>query len=220
MRPLPSRLLHMSSVAISVAFLAGCAGTKVHDIDSSGDSILASPRTIAVVTEVELSTPPRHETPEAQRASAHVTAAALDEKLTGLFGAHALRVVPPDAHPDLILRNRIVDIRTGSRALRLWVGYGAGKAELRVNTALMDPNHAVPVSLLSFQSTSTSGGMPSGGLISPALRSLSRDGLDTEVAETSAAIDKQVALYFAEQHWPYPARGTVSPQAPAGASSP
>lgn len=171
--------------------------------------MMPSPRTIAVVTEVALTAPPRHETLEAQQASAAATAAALDEQLGELFASRALIVVRPDAHPDLILHNRIADIRTGKRALRIWVGYGAGKAELQVNSVLEDPNHSSPVGLLSFQSASTSGGMPSGGLIGPALRSLSKDGLDKEVIETTSVIDKEVGKYFAAQHWPYPTANAV-----------
>jgi hypothetical protein len=187
--------------------LTGCAGTKVREVSAyQGAANYGAPRTVAVVTEIALNAPPRHETVEAQHASAVAAGASLTATISDLLASRALTVVPPDAHPDLFLRNRIVDLRTGNRALRLWVGYGAGKAELQVDTVLENPNQREPLNLLSFQSVSTSGGMPSGGLIGPALRSLSQDGLDKEVAETSDAIDKELGKYFGKQGWPYASR--------------
>ncbi len=123
--------------------------------------------------------------------------------LAGAFASRLrerhLEVVEVAARPDLLLHARIVDPRSGNRALRLPVGYGAGRAELRVATRL--ERQPLPswsdTPLLSFDTNSTTGKLP-GSLIGAALRSLgSDDGLDAQVRDTVTRIDAELDRYFA-----------------------
>lgn len=198
--PRPSVL----ATALAALLLSACAGTRIDSERSAPrTSEQTRPRTIAIVADADLA-PPRHETLASQQAAAAAIEVALRARLGALLTSHDLTVVDVDAHPDLILRCHIVDVRSGNKALRLFVGYGAGKAELRVNFALENPRVVEPPALLSFDALSTSGGMPGGGIIGPALRSLSKDGLEKEVGETTALVDKELGKYFVAQQWPYP----------------
>lgn len=197
---LPARWLLAPGLAL---LLGACAGTRLNNVGpmDSGASFPA-PRTVAIVTELALA-PPRHETAESQRASAVTVARELQDELRRTLASHGLTIVDASTVPDVILRCRVVDVRSGKKALRLFVGYGAGRAELRVDVTLERPDRSQAPALLTFESTSSTGSMPGGGLIGPALRSLSDSGLQKEVDDTTKLIDKQLAQYFLARQWPY-----------------
>lgn len=200
--PTSTRWLMVTGLAL---LLGACAGTHVNNVSLVRHEVVSpAPRTIAIVTEMALASP-RHETTESQQTSATTAAMALQDGLTQVLVNHGLAVVDANARPDVILRCRIVDVRSGKKALRLFVGYGAGRAELRVDVALERTGYSESSPLLTFETASTSGSMPGGGLIGPAIRSLSSDGLDKEARDTTASIDKQLAQYFQARQWPYPA---------------
>lgn len=174
----------------------------MNNVVSSHDIAVPAPRTIAVQTDVALAYPPRHETRAAQSASAGQVENILNSSLKATLLAHHLMVVDPAENPDLLIRCRIVDVRSGKRALRLFVGYGAGKAELAVMSSLELSRSPEGKPLLSFQTKSTTGGMP-GSVVGAAIHSFSKDGLDVEAAETVQQINNELGKYFASQGWPY-----------------
>jgi hypothetical protein len=192
-------------MAPGLALLLGaCAATRLNNVGPMDSGApFPAPRTVAIVTELALA-PPRHETAESQQASAVTVARALQSGLAQALATHGLTVVDAGAVPDVVLRCKIVDVRSGKKALRLFVGYGAGKAELRVDVALERPGLSPVRQLLTFESASSSGSMPGGGLIGPALGSLSDDGLQKEARDTTNLIDRQLAQYFQARQWPYP----------------
>jgi hypothetical protein len=189
-------------IGITILLVSGCAGSRVNNVVRSHDVAVPAPRTIAVQTEVELEYPPRHESKEIQLDAATQAGRSLNSDLESTLRARHLLVVNPNEKPDILLYNRVVDVRQGKRALRLFVGYGAGRAELEVNTSLRLPN-APQAPLLSFQAKSTTGTMP-GNVISGAVRSLGKDGLEVEVTETAKLIDSELEKYFLARGWPYP----------------
>jgi len=189
---------------LAIFVLSGCAGTRVNDSVSSRASGMPAPRTIAVVSEVRLGFPPRHESAATQAAAANQVNIVLNSELSATLREHRLTVVDASESSDLLLHTRIVDVRRGKKALRLLVGYGAGRAELQVDTSIELPHAPQARPLLSFQTKSTTGGMP-GNLIGAAVKSLLEDGLDTEVKDTVKQIDAELGQYFVSQGWPYEA---------------
>lgn len=187
---------------LALLILAGCAGTGVTNVMSSHPIKTSAPRTIAVLTDVKLAYSPRHESVATQSDAADQVNTALNSDLKATLLSNHLTVVDATEHPDLLLRSRIVDVRRGKKALRLLVGYGAGRAELQVSSSLELPHAPRSEPLLSFQTKSTTGGMP-GNLISAAVKSLGKDGLDVEVMETVKQIDDELGKYFVAQGWPY-----------------
>jgi hypothetical protein len=142
--------------------------------------------------------------------------AGLTEGLTNQLAARGLVVVPAGQAADLQLQTRILAVRSGSEALRVIVGYGAGKAVLETTDILSDLRTAPPVVLLSFGARSTTGGMPGPGLglanaangTAVALGTVGTahgltQGLPKEVNETTDDIDQQIGKYFADRSWSY-----------------
>lgn len=195
----------LTAMALS---LAGCAGTRVGEVTSQPAGLAASPpKRIEVVVE-DVSRPSKKASRLArQAADTQMVAAALSERLPRLLAAHQLVAVPAGQPADLVLRCRILDLRSGSKALRVFVGYGAGKTVLRVGVTLA-PAAARQASLLGFETNATTGGMPGGGFGIPAvageaLKAVNKDGLAAEVDQTLKAIDTQLNAYFVAQGWPY-----------------
>ena len=197
----------MTGFALSVA---SCAGTTVGPIVSQApNSSLAQPRTIALIVENDSQPPRRESRREKQLADAQMASTALTESMSKLLSSHQLVVVSANRPSDLVLHCRILDARSGSKALRVFVGYGAGKAALRVGVSLNDPGTQDRAPLLSFETNATSGRIPGGGfnaaaLVGEALNALKKDGLPHEIDQTTENIDEQLTKYFAAQNWSYP----------------
>ncbi len=177
------------------------------------------PRTVAVVVEDDSQAPEHASGRERQHADARQTAAVLTQSLSTLLGTRRLVVAPPARPADLILGCRLLDVRGGNTALRTLVGFGAGKAVLRVGVALSDTRTVTRPPLLGFEIDSTTGGMPGAGLglasgigggnalalggTAVGVPGALTQGLAREVEQITARIDEQLGLYFAAQYWPY-----------------
>ena len=99
------------------------------------------------------------------------------------------------------------------------VGYGAGKATLKVHVALVELINTSPP-LLAFDVTSTTGGAPGataglgvGTAVSSAVSLAGsalgvpgkmKQGLVPELATTAERVDDELANYFRAHEWPYP----------------
>lgn len=194
--------------------IAGCAGTKVGPVAANApDSFAGPPHRIAVIVEDASAVPEKPSKREAHATDVRETEAALTDGLSKLLASRQLQVVPADQAADLVLRCRILEIRGGSKALRLLVGYGAGKAVLRVGLSLSDPQHQGAQPLLSFESNGTTGRMPGSGFSLPGmagagLNSLKRDGLPKEADQLAEHVDEEFGKYFGAQNWPYPKSDT------------
>ncbi|WP_372394423.1 DUF4410 domain-containing protein [Azospirillum sp. HJ39] len=207
-RPGSARAARLLVIAAALS-IAGCAGTTVHEVASRPPTLSSlPPRSIGVVIEDESLPPEKPSRRARQAADLRTVSAALSERIPKLLASHRLAVVPAGQPPDLILRCRILALRSGSKALRVFVGYGAGKTVLQVGVTLADPA-ARDAPLLDFATHSTTGSMPGGGygipaLVGEGLKALQKDGLAVEVDQTLQAIDSRVGAYFLSQGWPYP----------------
>jgi hypothetical protein len=205
LRELNPRLLVLS---VGLA-LAGCAGTKVESVASvAPTSAVTNPRTIAIIVSNESPPPKKAKRRERQAADVRLASTALSKYLAESLTSHALVIVSAGRTADLTLRCRIVELRSGSKAARVFVGYGVGKTTLRVRVTLEDPKSPVGLSLLGFETKATTGSMPGGGstpyaLVGEGMKMLKKDGLGIEIEQTIKAIDKQIATYFSAQNWVY-----------------
>ncbi len=197
----------MIGIALCVT---GCAGTKVGPVASRApNNALEPPRTIAVIVENNSPAPKKASKREGQLADAQTTLTMLSESMTKLLAARQISAVPAGMPADLILRCRILDVSGGNKALRVLIGYGAGKAVLRVGVSLYDPKAESDTPLLSFETNGTTGKMPGPGfttraLVGDGLNALKKDGLPKEVDQATESIDQQLAKYFLARNWPYP----------------
>lgn len=199
-----SQLLSIRNFLIIMCLLmiSGCAGTKIQDFSSRHAPANMAPQKVAVLTDVKLEYPPRHETASTQVAAAEEVKNELNNQLTAMLIAHRLTIVSTNNTPDLIIKNQIVDIRKGKRSLRLFVGYGAGRAELEVLTTVINAREVNQKPLLSFKTKSTTGGMPS-SLIGGLIKSMKQDGIHVEASDTVKLIDITLRDYFISQNWNY-----------------
>jgi hypothetical protein len=152
-KPIAGRIPKWCIVVASCLCLAACAGTKVRDVVAA-DPVASSgvPHTVAVIVDND-STPPEKASRQArQAADAEQSVADLASGLNDMLSTHRLAVVRPGDKSDLILHCRITDVRGGNQLVRLLVGYGAGKAVLRMHVTLDD---AAGHTLLSFDTRST-----------------------------------------------------------------
>jgi len=190
--------------------LAGCEGTHVGLVTSHAPIVsLGPPRAITVVVEDDSPLPERKLCRKKHFADVETASAAFAQSLSRLLASRQLAVVPPDQPADLILRGRILDVCSGNKALRVFVGYGAGKAILRVGVSLDDPRTPQGPPLLSFETDGTTGKMPGGGynasgLVGDGLNALRKDGLPKEINQATEIVDQQLSKYFLAQNWPYP----------------
>ena len=190
--------------------VSGCAGTKLGPIaTTTPESFAGPPHTVAVIVEDGSVPPEKVSKREAHIKDVQETEASLTDELSKLLVSRQLQVAPAGQRADLVLRCRILEIRGGSKALRLLVGFGAGKAILRVGVSLSDPRYETNAPLVSFESNGTTGKMPgsgfsAGGLVGAGLGSLKKDGLPKETAQLVDSVDEELTKYFSAQHWPYP----------------
>lgn len=201
------RLFHIRSLIICIALLVGgCSGMQVISVHSHPPyTALGAPRSIAVIVE-NASPPPNKEKRRAQQlVDAQAASDAIGVNLHKLLSSRRLMVVAADQPADLILRCRLVDVKSGSDALRLFVGYGAGKAVLRVAVSLSDARIQEISPLLGFETDGTSGNLP------PGAHNIGH-GLGKEIGQTIQSIDEQLGRYFAAQGWAYPAAADTAVQ--------
>jgi hypothetical protein len=146
---------------------------------------------------------------------------------------------PRRALHTLLIRCRITALKTGNQALRLTVGFGAGRVELAMTTEVIDLRGQPPIALAAFDSRSTTGRMPgpalglfgavqagqvlgmaggAAGLWSGSQMTLARQG-----DRLSAVVVEQLRSYFLGQGWltlasPTPSilqfSGTIAPPRP------
>jgi hypothetical protein len=219
--------LFVLALALSVT---ACAGTQVSNLAGTmAGARIGPPRTVTVIVENDSPPPKKPSRREEQLVDARQSVAALTESLSTMLAKRQLVAVSAGQPSDLVLRCRIVDVRGGNQALRMMVGYGAGKAILRTDVSLYDrAGH----SFLSFETNSTTGRMPGPGLgLASSGVSLARaganamtiagvargglgvvgglkQGLAQEVHQTTNRIDEQLGKYFKAQKWPYAADPT------------
>lgn len=217
-----AQVLTRSLIVALPLCLAACAGTKVRDVVASEPvAAAAAPHTIAVLVDNDSAPPENAARQAAQRADAEQSAAGLSGGLSDMLATHRLTVVAAGQPSDLILHCRITAARGGNQALRLVVGYGAGKAVLRADVTLDD---ATGRTLLSFDTKSTTGAgkgaglglMDAGGSAAAAVkagvggaRGLKKD-LPREIAQTTEHIDQELGKYFSSHQWAYPAAAAIA----------
>jgi len=198
---------------VAVAFCAtGCAGTRVQNVERTAVDVSGRPpRTISLVVE-NVSPPPFKEKDRLrQLEDAQTMIADLQQGLAKKLVVQGLTIVPSGQPADLTLSCRIEELRRGHKALRMLVGFGSGAAVLRVNVTLMDWQSGVSSTLMTFDTQSTTGGMPGAG-VGPASRAAlvgktlgiaagARSGLPREADETIQTIDHQLKTYFVFRNW-------------------
>ncbi len=207
-------------VAVIVAglSLAACAGTRVNQLVVS-----AAPSPVPVVAPHTIQIQVVGAEDAAQFSARHAgtpedEAQAVDELSAGLatmLAGHGLTVAPAGQAPDLVLRVRVTDARSGSKLKRIVIGLGAGKARLQLQVALLDPRiNQQPV--LSFETDSTTGSAPGaaipvgpGGAVGAVggaygLYKGYKAGLPLEEEQAQKKIDGQLKTYFTAQAWTYP----------------
>lgn len=215
---------YFSTTVVMLASLAtglgGCAGTKVV-AGSISQTQAGMPRPHSISIDLVDATPAPH---RAGRIEGHLhdvetATAELSRDLRAMLAARGLGVVDPDRPADLRLRCRLSEVRSGSTVARLLVGYGAGKAVLKLSAALS--SEQPPRTLLSFATAGTTGAMPGAGLgiasaagaagtaihmIGPVIGipGTLRQGLAQESQQATTRIDEQLARYFIAQGWAYP----------------
>ena len=203
-------------VAVGLS-LAACAGTKVNDrvVTVASPVPLIAPHTFEVQVlagESPSQFSARHAGTPADEAQA---VAELSAGLALLLAQHGMTAVPAGEAPDLILRCRVTDARSGNKFKRIVIGLGVGKARLQTQISLIDPRiNQSPV--LSFETASTTGASPGaaipigpGGVVGAVggaygLYKGYKSGLPLEELQTQKKIDGQLKLYFATQKWAYP----------------
>ena len=201
--------------------LAACAGTKVRNVvDTDPVASIVAPHTISVVVDNASAAPEKESRQAKQMADATQSVADLTRGLDDMLAKHQLTVVRAGQKSDLVLHCQVTDVRGGNQALRLVVGYGAGKAVLRTDVTLDD---AAGHTLLSFETRSTTGASKGAGLglmdASSALstveagvtgvRGLKKD-LPNEVTQTTEHVDSELGKYFTAHQWAYPVAATVA----------
>jgi hypothetical protein len=202
--------------AAAVLSLAACAGTKVQNVQqTAAETPDLPPRTIALVVENDAPPPVKEKDQAKQLEDLPTVMADLQKGVAKKLADRGLTVVPPGQPADLTVHCAIEEVRRGSTALRTLVGFGAGKAVLRVNVVLTASAMGMNSPLLTFDTQSTTGSMP-GAAIGPASNPEAiagkalgvagglRSGLAKETDQTVDKIDGQLKTYFAARHWPYP----------------
>jgi Domain of unknown function (DUF4410) len=200
------------AAALSVT---ACTGTHVRNVVSVAREVSPQPpRTIAIVVENDSPAPKHARHDDAHQADVNTTQAALLAQLSAVLKSQGLVVVRPGQAADIVLLCQITQVQSGNEALRLIVGYGVGKADLRVTVALADQRSEGRPTLLSFEARSTTGvgggaamGVASGGTLGDVKAVLSVPGtmkhnLPSETEQTTAHIDSQIATYFKTRSWP------------------
>ncbi|MBB2159899.1 DUF4410 domain-containing protein [Gluconacetobacter sacchari] len=211
----------LSVILLCLPLLAGCAGTHVvSESMTAPPARLPRPHSISIVVSDTSPLPKKAKRVAGHSHDVQIAEADLTQDLTHLLAARNLAVVPPGQAADLTLQCVITQVRSGSAIARLLIGYGAGKALLRVSTTLSVP-HAEKPTLLTFSTSSTTGAMPGAGfgiasaagsagtavhMIGPVLGipGTLRQGLGQEAQQTTTRIDDELARYFSQQEWPYP----------------
>lgn len=190
--------------------VAGCAGTRVEHVATGAPAVLSTPpQTIAVFVEDASPIPEKESRRQTHADQVRETEADLTDGLSKLFASRQLRVVPPGSTADLVLRCRILELKGGSKALRLLVGFGAGKAVLRASLSLSEARQDGIPPLLAFETSGTSGRMPGGGgslpgLVGAGVGALRKDGLPKEADQLTERVDEEIGKYFTSRNWPYP----------------
>jgi hypothetical protein len=209
------------AVLAAALSVTACTGTHVRNVVSVAREVSPQPpRTIAIVVENDSPEPKHARHDDGHQVDVHTTQASLLAQLSTMLTSQGLVVVRPGQAADMVLRCKITQVHSGNEALRLIVGYGAGKADLRVNVALVDQRSVGLPTLLSFEARSTTGvgggaamGIASGGTVSDVKAVLGVPGtmkhnLPSETAQTTKHIDSEIATYFKARSWPL-ATGTV-----------
>ncbi|MCB8883187.1 DUF4410 domain-containing protein [Acidisoma cellulosilytica] len=146
--------------------LAGCAKTGSSPaIALSEPSSSAQPIQLIVVVTNDLPSPVAGTIPR-------VVDAVLARELSDRLGSPGVLVsveqaMPPDRVPvagALLIHCSVTRLRVGNQALRMTVGFGAGRFNIVTRTSVVDLRRASVADLVSFQSHSTTGSMPGSGL--------------------------------------------------------
>jgi len=210
-----------AGVALILMGLSGCMGAQVTSVATAYTA--ARPP-----VEILLDVGPAPATAE-EAGPAQVVAKVADKLQSDLVqqlteaGITAEPAVPGTSHPGAaVLHVGISDADPGNAVARFIVGFGAGRAELRVAADLETTNAAGTQAVTAFDTYADSGRMP--GLILPGGAALAtgkaihlaigggiklatslNDGLDKPVRETATAIIGQLKQYYTSVGWYWPA---------------
>ncbi|MEW6344263.1 MAG: DUF4410 domain-containing protein [Paraburkholderia sp.] len=231
MKPISAYLLRLMLAAAALTLVA-CAGTKVKDVQSTSNTTAGfSPHTIAIVVENNSPPPSKVSRRAAQLEDAKLVVTTLTDHLGKVLAGRGLVVVSTDAHPDLTLRCSVLDVRGGNEWLRVLIGYGAGRAELRTKVTLLGSTGTTQP-LVTFDTESTTGKMPGAGFGLASGQALAaggaalsvpgamRQGLGLEVNDSVEHIDNELGKYFKSQHWQYSTGNAATVDASRTTSSP
>jgi hypothetical protein len=199
----------------TILLLAGCAKTSTSPtITMARTSVTTQPTRLILA----LDSGPGPATPAP-------LAEAVEQALAKGLGGPGIQIsrLPPGAPPPaygpatLLIRYRITVVKPGSQALRLTVGFGAGRAEMAMTTQIIDLRGAAPVALARFETKSTTGRMP-GPVLGLATASASgqvlglvggtagllqgtRQTLTAEATQIGDQVAAHLEDYFRDQSW-------------------
>ncbi|WP_375286436.1 DUF4410 domain-containing protein [Sphingomonas sp.] len=180
--------------------LAGCAGAKISQF-----AALAPPPAPPATIVVEATSPGPQEASRLEAAHKLERQLVADLRRRGLPAMAA----PSAARSATRLELRIEDYRRGDAAMRMLIGFGAGKSTLAVRAILSTPDGV----LLDLGSRASSGGRP--GLILPAgigaatgkivnaavggaigVATKSNQGPGRDIGNVSKALARRIAAYY------------------------
>jgi hypothetical protein len=215
---------------VAVLGIAGCAGTKTSGFQISPPALSAvQPNTVLV--EVTQTLVVSALDPAEQRRVREVASAlqgGLIEKLkipgTKIVALPLNGVTPTNIPGTFLLHCSLVEADGGNQALRLAVGFGAGRALLRIHAELLDLGDHSSSKLASWDTSSTTGAFPGPGLgFLGAVQAGSALGMvggsvgallgmkqtqSREVDQSSTEIVARLHSVFQERNWgPLPTKG-------------
>ncbi|MGI4745748.1 MAG: DUF4410 domain-containing protein [Janthinobacterium lividum] len=214
------------ALIFAILLLSGCASTRNTALVSVAGFNGAVPPDRLVIMVVDATA---HSANGNERSSDAMQrgriAALLQEQLVQKFGggrgtvmsASAAAAGPAYSGRTLLLRCRLAKVSDGNQALRLIVGFGAGRATLQLTTDLLELRGKSAVELATFNTRSTTGAMPGPGLglasgaASGQLLGLAggsaglllgmRETLNREIDQSSTKIASNLKNYFQDQGW-------------------
>ena len=214
------------ALILGTLLLSGCASTRNSALVSMARSDGAAPPDRLIIMVVDATA---HSSNGSERSSAATQrsriAALLQEQLVQKFGGGRGTVMsasdaassPAYSGRTILLRCSLTQIAGGNQALRLIVGFGAGRATLRLTTDLLEFRGRSAVELATFDTRSTTGAMPGPGLglasgaASGQLAGLAggsaglllgmRETLNREIDQSSTKIASNLKNYFQDRGW-------------------
>lgn len=216
----------MQVLTLGVLLLSGCASTRNSTLVSMAAPEGAAPPDRLIVMVVDATARPANgnERSSAVKQRGRI-AALLQEQLVQKFGGGRGTVMSASdaaagqvsSGTTLLLRCSLAEVSGGNQALRLIVGFGAGRATVQLTTDLLELHGKSAIELATFNTRSTTGAMPGPGLglasgaASGQILGLAggsaglllgmRETLDREIDQSSIKIASNLKDYFQDRGW-------------------